>query len=69
LHKPTSSLPLRLFLFATHTVLPCRVLKLSLLMRHIHPAAALLLIARVGKALSTLPNSHTLPLEVLSKDS
>jgi hypothetical protein len=33
------------------------------------PVAALLLIARVGKALDTLPNSRTLPLEALYQDS
>jgi hypothetical protein len=38
-------------------------------MRHVHPAAVLLLIARVGKALDTIPNSCILPLEALRKDS
>ena len=51
------------------TMLPCIVLKPSLLMRHVYPAAILLLIARVGKALDTLLNSCTLLLEALRKDS
>ncbi len=50
-------------------MLPCIVLKPSLLIRHVYPAAVLLLITRVGKALNTLPNSRTLPLEALCKDS
>jgi hypothetical protein len=50
-------------------MLSCIVLKPSLLMRYVHPAAVLLLIACVGKALNTLPNSCTFPLKALRKDS
>jgi hypothetical protein len=47
------------------TILPYIVLNLSLLMRCIHPATILLLIAHMGKALHTLVNSHTLLLKAL----
>lgn len=38
-------------------------------MRHVHLVAVLLVIARVRKALDTIPNSRTLSLEALRKDS
>ena len=50
-------------------MLPYIVLKPSLLIRYVYLATVLLLITRVGKALNTLPNSRTLLLEALRKDS
>jgi hypothetical protein len=48
-----------------YIILPYVVLKLSLLMRYIYPAAMLLLITHVGKALDILLSSRTLLLKAL----
>jgi hypothetical protein len=50
-------------------MLSCIVLKPSLLMRYVYLAVILLLIMCIEKALNTLPNSYTLLLKALRKNS
>ena len=50
-------------------MLPCIILKPSLLKNLVPLASVLLPIARGGKVPGTFPNSRTLPLEALRQDS
>jgi hypothetical protein len=52
-----------------HTMLPCRVLKPSLSVSLVPPAAVLLLIARAGKVLDIWASSRNLQLGTQRKES